>query len=85
MDIPTTKEILLFRLMLCAIVLFFGATYAIKLFIASFFVCQTYAVILLEIYLFETEKILFQDIVKLIVVLFAAEFVVCFIVCLSFF
>ena len=55
-EIPTTQEILLIRLMLCAIVLFFGATYAITLFIDSFFVCQTYAVTLLELCLFETGK-----------------------------
>ena len=56
MDIPTTQEILLFRLMLCAIVLFFGSTYAITLLIGLFFVCQTYAVIILELRLFETGK-----------------------------
>ena len=33
MEIPTTQDILFFRLMLCAIVLFFGATYEIALFI----------------------------------------------------
>ena len=33
MEIPTTHDILLFRLMLCAIVWLFGATYAITLFI----------------------------------------------------
>ena len=37
MEIPTTKEILLFRLMLCAIILFFGATYDTTLFIHSLF------------------------------------------------
>ena len=46
MDIPTTHEILLLRLMLCAIVLFFGATYAITLFNYSFFcvsdICSEY-------------------------------------------
>ena len=47
--------------MLCDIVLFFGAAYAITLFIDSFFVCQTYAVTLLEIRLFETEKIFSRD------------------------
>ena len=55
MDIPTTQDFLLFRLMLCAIVFFFGAMYAITLFIDSFFVCQTYAVIILELCMFETE------------------------------
>ena len=58
--IPTTQEILLFRLMLCAIVLFFGPTYAIALLIYSFFVCQTYAVIISELCLFETENSLFR-------------------------
>ena len=37
MEIPTTHEIRLFTLMLCAIVLFFGATHDITLFIDSFF------------------------------------------------
>ena len=50
-----------------------------------FFVCQTYAVILLKLCLFEMGKGVFQEIVQLIVILFAAEFVVCFIVCISFF
>ena len=36
MEITTTHEILLFSLMLCTIVLFFGAMYAIELFIDSF-------------------------------------------------
>ena len=36
--------------------LFFGATYAITLFVESFFVCQTYEVTLLELFLFETLK-----------------------------
>ena len=85
MEIPTTHEILLFRLMLCAIVLFFGAMYDITLFIDLFFVCQTYAVTLLELCLFETGKSLLEEIIQLIVVLFAAEFVVSFVVCFSFF
>ena len=55
MDIPTTQEILLFRLILCAIVLCFGATCVITLFINSFF-CQFYAVILLRNCMFETGK-----------------------------
>ena len=38
------------------IVLFFGATYAITLFIDSFFLCQTYALTLLKLCLFETGK-----------------------------
>ena len=46
MEIPTTHEILLLRLMLCVIVLFFGATYTITLFIDSFFcvsnICSNY-------------------------------------------
>ena len=37
MEIPTTHEILLFNIILCAIVLFFGTTYAITLFNYSFF------------------------------------------------
>ena len=41
---------------MCAIVLFFGATCAITLVIDSFFVCQKYAVTLLELSLFETGK-----------------------------
>ena len=60
MDIPNTQEILLFRPMLCAIVLFFGATYAIAYFIDSFFLCQTYAVILLKLGPFETGKYSFS-------------------------
>ena len=56
MDIPTTQEILLFRLVIYTIVLFFGATYAIALFIDLFFLCQTYAVILFENRLFKTGK-----------------------------
>ena len=56
MDIPTTQEIILLRLMIYAIVFFFVATYAVALFIHSFFVCQTYAVILLELHLFKTGK-----------------------------
>ena len=38
MDITTKQEIILFRLMLCVIVLLFGATYVIELFI-DFFWC----------------------------------------------
>ena len=78
-------EILLFRIMLCNIVLFFGATYAITFFIDSFFLCQTYAVTLLELRLFETGNNIFQEIIQLIVVLFAAELVIFVVVCLSFF
>ena len=40
--------------MVCAIVLFFGATYVIVFFIDYFFVCQTHAVTLLELRPFET-------------------------------
>ena len=54
-----------------------GWTPSIALFIDSFFVCQTYAVILLELHLFETRK------ESLVVALFAAEFIVFFVVCLS--
>ena len=47
MDITTTQDILLFRLMLCAIVLFFGETGTIALFIDSFFsvsnICSDYS------------------------------------------
>ena len=50
-----------------------------------FFVCQTYAVILFKICLSETAKYSFQDTVQLGVILFAAEFIVFVIVCLSFF
>ena len=39
MDIPETHNILLFRIMLCAIVLFFGTAYAITLFVDSFLLC----------------------------------------------
>ena len=85
MEIPTTHEILLFRIMLCAIVLIFGATYVITLFIDSLFVCQTYAVILLELWLFETVNIIYQEIVQLVVGLFAAELTLFVVVCLSFF
>ena len=46
MDIPTTQEILLFRLMLCATVLIFGATYAIAFFFGFFLfvsnICSDY-------------------------------------------
>ena len=56
MDIPTTQEIIFFRFMICTIVLFFGVMYDIVLFIDLFFVCQTYAVIISKIYLFEMEK-----------------------------
>ena len=45
-EIPTMHDILLFRVMLCAIILFFGATYTITLFIDSFFcvsnICSDY-------------------------------------------
>ena len=84
MEIPTTYNILLFRLMICAIVLVFGTKYDIKLFIDSFFVCQTYAVTLLDLCLFETENNLLEEIIQLIVVLFAAESVVFVVVCISF-
>ena len=44
--IPTTKDILLFRLMMCAIVSFFYAMYSFVLFIDSFFcvsnICKDY-------------------------------------------
>ena len=60
MDIPTTQEILLFRIMLCTIVLFFGATYEITLLIDSFFVCRTCAVIFSELCLFETENVVLR-------------------------
>ena len=83
-EIPTTHEIILVRLVLCAIVLFFGATYAITFFVDYFIVCQTYAVTLLELRLFETEKSFFQEIIQLIIVLFAAESVVFVVVCISF-
>ena len=83
MDIPTTHEILLFRLMLCAIILFFDTTYAITLFIGSFFVCQTYTAIILELRLFETEKESFQEIVQLVVIFFVLEFIVFVVVCIS--
>ena len=46
-DISTTQEIILFRPVLCATVLFFYEFYAITLFIDSIFVCQTYAVTIL--------------------------------------
>ena len=42
MDIPTAQEILLFRLMICAIVFFLNATYVIALFIDFFFLCVKY-------------------------------------------
>ena len=46
MEIPTTHEILLFRLVLCTIVLVFGATYDISFSINSFFcvsnICSDY-------------------------------------------
>ena len=38
-EIHITHEILLCRLVICAIVLFFGATEVIVLFIDSFFLC----------------------------------------------
>ena len=56
MDIPITQDIILSGIMLYDIVLFFGAAYAITLFIDYFFVCQTYAVIISELRLFETVK-----------------------------
>ena len=46
MEITTTQEFLSFRLILCAIILFFGATYAITLFVDSFLcvsnICSDY-------------------------------------------
>ena len=84
MEIPTTHEILLFRLILCAIVLFFGATYAITLFIDSFFVCQIYAVNPLESCIFETGKESSWGYCTADCHFFTAEFILCFIVCLSF-
>ena len=47
---------MLFKLMMCAIVLFFVSTYVITFIIDSFFVCQKYVGIILELHLFETEK-----------------------------
>ena len=85
MEIPTTHEILLLRLMLCAIVLFFGAMYAITLFIDSFFLCQTYAVTLLEIFLFETGKESSWGHCTADCHFFSAEFVAFVVLCLSFF
>ena len=49
------------------------------------FVCQKYAVTLLELLCLKREKSLLEDILQLVVVLFKAEFVVFFVVCLSFF
>ena len=51
MDIPTTQKILLLRLVVYAIVL-----YVVALFIHLFFLCQTCAVILLLLRMFETVK-----------------------------
>ena len=49
-----------------------------------FFMCQTYAVIILELFLFETGKDYFQYIVQLVIFLFAAEFILFVVVCISF-
>ena len=48
-----------------------------------FFVRQTYAVILLELRLFETVKDYFREILQLVVVLFAAEFFLFDVACIS--
>ena len=86
MDIPTTKEILLFSLKLCDIVLDFGTTYAITLFIDSFFLCVKHMLWFFKnLVCLKRENSLFWEIVHLIVVLFAAEFIICFIVCLYLF
>ena len=83
MDITTTQEILFFRLMICAIVMFW-AQHMLSYCSLIFFVCQTYAVIILKLCLFETGKSIFQEIVQLVVVLFAAEFTLFVVVYLSF-
>ena len=51
--------------------------------LVHFFVCQTYTVTLLEIFCLKREKSLPGEILQLIVILFAAEFVVFVVVCLS--
>ena len=56
MEITTKKEITLFRIMLCATLLFLGETYEIVLFFYLFFFVSIYVGILLELHLFETEK-----------------------------
>ena len=85
MWIPTTQEILLFRIVMFAIILFFGATYAITLFIDYFLVCQTYAVTLLELCLFETGKDSSWGDCTANCRLFAAKFVIFVVVFISYF
>ena len=61
MEIPTTQDILLLRLMLWAIVLFFGAMYAITLFIESFFcvssICSNY---FRNLFIWNGKRVLFR-------------------------
>ena len=56
MDIHNTQNILLFRLMICATVFFWTHFMLSHFSIIRFLVCQIYAVIILELSLFETEK-----------------------------
>ena len=56
MVIPTTQEILLFKLMLWAIVFFLAQRMLSHFSLICPFVCQKYAVILLELSMFETVK-----------------------------
>ena len=70
MDIPTTQEILLFGIMLCATILFFGTIYVIELFIDSLCfllkVCRDY----FKIFLPEMENILLKEVADMVVILF---------------
>ena len=56
MEISTTQEILLFRLMLCAIVLFLAQHMLSYCLLIHLCACQKYPVILLELHLFEAVK-----------------------------
>ena len=85
MYILTTQEIPFFRLVICAIFLFFRSTYAITFFIDSFFVCKEYVVTILEFFCLKWENSLFREIVKIVVILFASKFIIFVIVCLSLF
>ena len=85
MDIPTTQDILLFRIMIFAIVLFFGATYMISLFIDYFLCVSNICSDHFRTLSFETWKYYFLEFVQLVVVLFAAEYIFFVVVCLSFF
>ena len=86
MGIPTTHDIRLLRIMLCTIVFFFGATYAITLFIDSFLCVSNICSDSFRTLSVWNGKIVFLRILySWLSFCLQAEFVISFVVCLSFF